>query len=263
MCRLFGLVCNRVVDLAFTLPHFSKLSDGNPDTWGIAWYADDVPVMRTGAGKMADSPDLSSLKINARGRIIISHVRLARSEPYDERGAHPFIDQALGRHWVFAHNGDIDRAWIKCRLDRAPNLGPDSRFYFRYLIEKIEKSPGKSVEESLVECLPELKKHSKISLNFLMSDGFKLYAFCGFNSNRRRYTLQLARRPRIESRQLASQSAGYRQMLDAKLRMGEKAILVCSQDITKREGELWDPIDNGTLLTVERDSLRLYEQRVW
>ena len=116
---------------------------------------------------------------------------MAISELYDERGAHPFSDQALGRHSAFAHNGDIDRTWIECRLDMAPDLGPDSRFNFRHLLETIEKIPDRSVEESLVECLPGLKKHSKISLNSPMSDGFKLYAFCGFNTNRQRHSLQL------------------------------------------------------------------------
>ena len=266
MCRLLGIVCNIAVDFEFTLPHFARLSDSNPDAWGIAWYTNEAAVVKTGKGKLATSPELRELMVRVRSQILISHVRYATSEPLDERGAHPFKDHALGRDWIFAHNGSIDRAWLAPRLKKAPSLGPDSRFYFRYLIEEIEENAGKPAEETLAKCLPELKNHTTSALNFVMSNGAKLYAFCGFKdspANERRYTLQLTRRPRIEPRQLPKSSSGYRQMLYAKLAKGERAILVCSEDVTKLEGEVWEPLQNGKLVAIKRDNLRVQEFTVW
>ena len=109
MCRLFGLYANRLVDVGFSFyrspeKSFMELSYDNPSGWGIAWLDKEGWHIYKGPQPLYLSDKARGLvEKRVRGRIIVSHIRLASVGNESLENTHPW----LYRGWVFAHNGTI------------------------------------------------------------------------------------------------------------------------------------------------------------
>ena len=83
MCRLFGLYANRLVDVGFSFDRSPRkslegLSKGNPSGWGVAWLDNEGWHIYKEPIALCKSHKAEKLIRNVvRGKIIISHVRLA------------------------------------------------------------------------------------------------------------------------------------------------------------------------------------------
>jgi glutamine amidotransferase len=86
-------------------------------------------------------------------------------------------------------------------------------------------------------------------LNFLASDGDKLYALRYAKRNLDYYTLYYLERPG-EGLHLERLSRETTQLIRAKLARGKRAILVASEPLTE---EKWLKIPNEHMLIVDRD----------
>ena len=252
MCRLFGLYANVPVSVTFSFyearTSMYELSRRNPHGWGIAWFDGHRWHLEKEPLALYESKKAHEVARSVRGLIIISHVRRAtRGEPRYEN-THPWIY----RGFVFAHNGHVDREKL-LRLVKVEYRDfegeTDSEVLFHFIVQEALEA-GDFVEgvKRAVEKINREGVHYS-SLNFLASDGVKLYALRYARRNLDYYTLYYLERPG-EGLHLERLSRETTQLIRAKLARGERAILVASEPLTEEE---WLEIPNEHMLVIDRD----------
>ncbi|MCS7232066.1 MAG: class II glutamine amidotransferase [Elusimicrobiota bacterium] len=248
MCRLFGLIANKKVDVKFSMleakEKFKNKAKDNPNGWGIGWYDENSEAK---VEKYAESAFYSirfdELVKEVKSKIIITHVRMASCGSSTlKKNAHPFIY----KNWIFAHNGTVNLERIKTLLKEPYNLNftsepIDSEVYFRYLIQSIEEQ--KNIVEGIKKAVSEVTKDD-YGANFIMSDGENLYGFCcGYS------LYYLERDPKYP---LSAASKETLALIEAKKLAGEKAVIIASEEITPKE-ENWVRLKNKDLLVVDKN----------
>lgn len=256
MCRLFGVIANKEVDIDFSFNFakkpFKELSLSNPDGWGVGYYINGKEeVFKQGLNDVGnlDNYNFSIVK-NIRSKIIISHVRNATHGNKSRINAHPFSF----KNWIFAHNGSINnKEFLLEHLEekyRSEIKGEtDSEVYFLLLIQEIEKFKNTiNGIKSALEIIYKGKDYT--GLNFILSDGNTLYAYRDAFSNKSYYSLYFLKRDHTKSEPFEYLSEKTKQMLISKSLLGEKTVLVCSEKLTE---EKWEEIPLKTLLIVSLD----------
>lgn len=244
MCRLFGLVANKEVEIRFSMfeaiNSFEKQSENNSDGWGIGWYEDGIPKVVKYGECARDSERFKGTVEEVWAKIVIAHVRRASSGSKSDENSHPFI---YG-NWIFAHNGtvteDIIKSMLKSPYDENFTSEPiDSEVYFRFIMQSIEEEGD--ILEGIKKAVNVVEKEANDGgANFLLSNGKDLYGFrCG---NTLHY---LVRDPNEVFRAVSEET---RQLIEAKALAKEKAVIIASERIT--ESEPWKPLENSELIVV-------------
>ena len=111
MCELLAMSANVPTDICFS---FSGLMQrgGNTgphkDGWGITFYEgkgcrsfkDPLPSAESAIANLVKEYPIKS-------ESVICHIRQANSGEISLENTHPFIRQIWGRHWTYAHNGQL------------------------------------------------------------------------------------------------------------------------------------------------------------
>ncbi|RLE96758.1 MAG: class II glutamine amidotransferase [Thermoprotei archaeon] len=256
MCRLLGLYANKPVDIYFSfyetpVKSFEKQSQDNPDGWGVAWLTSQGWNIFKEPLALYESPRARRIiKKIVRGKIIVSHVRLPSYGGPKLENTHPW----LYKGWVFAHNGTINKHRLLKLLeeDYKKDLegNTDSERFFHLIVQEADKT-GDPVEgiKSAVNKIIE-NNIFFTSLNFIASDGEKLYALRYARINQNYYTLYYLKRPHkeLELRKLSNET---RQLISMKLASGEKAVIIASE--TMSDEPHWKQIPNKHLLTINKN----------
>jgi glutamine amidotransferase len=177
MCELFGLSCNEKDRAVISLPLFSRYSEKNWHGWGVAYYKGNKAKIEKQAKRAAISEKFWRTTENAISNIVIAHLRLASNGKACDRNCHPFRYQYLERDWIFAHNGTLN-------IDYESRVGSDidSTRAFTFIIDKIAEYRKSGVIKGLypavVHATKKLLESYDGTLNYLLSDGQILYAFC-------------------------------------------------------------------------------------
>ena len=84
MCRLFGLIANKPVNIYFSLfqarKSFEKLSEANPNGWGLGWYDEKgTTEIYKEPIPLHSSKKAEKIAKNIYSKIIIAHVRYAKN----------------------------------------------------------------------------------------------------------------------------------------------------------------------------------------
>lgn len=255
MCRLFGLYANKPVNVRFSfysspVSSFSELSKRNPDGWGIAW-------LNARRWKVFKEPlDLYSSEKAYRliqrvyGRIMVSHIRYATHGELRRENTHPW----LYKDWVFAHNGVIyDANRVEEMLgDEYRDLEgeTDSEIFFHLLVQEItfKGDPVEGVRSAIGKLVGSGVYFA--SLNFIASDGVKLYALRYAEELPDYYTLYYIKRP-TPGLELSHLSQATRQLITTKLSSGEKAVIVASEPMSDEYH--WRLIPNKNLLIIDEN----------
>ncbi|WP_048191449.1 class II glutamine amidotransferase [Pyrolobus fumarii] len=257
MCRLFGLYANKPVDVTFSFFESPKnslvgLSYSNPHGWGVAWLDNSGwQVIKEPVALYESRRARKVIKKRVYGRIIVSHVRLASSGGSGVENTHPWVY----RGWAFAHNGTIyDRsALLKLLTDEHRDSlegSTDSEAFFHLIVQEAEElgDPVDGIKSAIRKMNRSGIRYT--SLNFIASDGERLYALRYAATSLGYYTLYYLERPRdgLELRRLSEVT---RQLIAAKLARGERALLVASEPMSDEPN--WKPIPNKHLLIVYSD----------
>ncbi len=254
MCRLLGIIANRPVDAQFSLERFQEYSEANPDGWGIGWYEKGrAQVYKEGGIRADESEQFREMRKKVMSKIILAHVRKGTGAPPVKENSHPFLD----RNWIFAHNGQVDGDHLRSLLreERRKKIEgeTDSEVYFHWLLQNIEECG--EVEGGIRKAVGEVVGRYHTGLNFLLSDGRRLYAFRYADApNAGYYSLYRLRRPA----DLSSRSEETGALIGIKQARGEEAVLVCSEGLTDEE---WREVGLGNLLIVHPD-LKTEEKRI-
>lgn len=156
-----------------------KSGEPNPDGWGIGWYeagGGNRPLVVKEPVPADESALLGETAHKVAARIALAHIRRSSRTPRTLTNTHPFT---AGR-WLFCHNGYCSRERLVEHLlpgyrDRLQGKN-DSEVYFALLLQHIEATPD--VVGALRGAVQEVVAAGDYTgLNFLLSDGTRIYAF--------------------------------------------------------------------------------------
>lgn len=181
MCELLGLAFNHPVLPTFSFRGFRHLGEENPDGWGLAAFPDQSalilkePISSEQSGLARFVADYQHLN----SRIFIGHVRYATSGANSFANTHPFRLSVRGKHWVLAHNGELEsrESWFAPRPPAYEPIGEtDSEAAFCTLIGwMVDQGIAPNDFAAFEDWLQELNRFG--SMNMLFSDGHRLYAY--------------------------------------------------------------------------------------
>ncbi len=186
MCELLGMSANVPTDICFSFTGLMQRggkTGPHRDGWGIAFYEgrgcrtfhDPHPSAESEIALLVQRYAIKSL-------IVISHIRRANRGRICLENTHPFSRELWGRHWVFAHNGQL-RGVKRLPLGYYRPIGTtDSEHAFCWLLGRIRdrfpRPPRRPT--GLWRCIHELTLElSRLGVfNYLLSDACHLYAHC-------------------------------------------------------------------------------------
>lgn len=258
MCRLVGVVASESTDFRFTLHDaprsLAALSPEHPHGWGLAVHARDRGwELHKEPACARDDARFRSVAAEARGEVLIGHVRKRTVGPIGPVNTHPFRRGA----WVFAHNGTIeDTAWLATRASAARRAEiegeTDSELFFAALLTAIDEAGGAEGAGAAAEGAVDRAIGAFLALsyarpsfgasNFLLCDGRALFAH---RSGRTLFVLTRGRGDRvIDSRRSRETQA----VVETRWSDRREAVLVASESMTD---EPWSELAERTLLRID------------
>lgn len=183
MCQLLGLNCATPTDATFSFTGFCQrggATDQHADGWGIAFFEGKGLRLFVDHHSAAASPMADFLRhYPLKSTNIIAHVRKATVGQVSLENAHPFARELWGRHWVFAHNGDLKDFRPRLHAHFQPVGSTDSEHAFCWIMQELSKSHAgvPTIDEltlTLRELAARIAPHG--TFNFLLSNGLALWA---------------------------------------------------------------------------------------
>lgn len=186
MCQLLGMSCAKPTDVTFSFTGFAARgghTDHHADGFGVAFFEDKACRLFIDNQPSSQSPVAELIKrYPIKSRNVIAHIRKATQGNIQLENCHPFQRELWGRHWIFAHNGDL--------LDYRPSLDgqyrpvgqTDSEVAFCHIMQGLRACFGHHEPDATelfaaVEMLTrEITLHGVF--NFLLSNGHMLFAHC-------------------------------------------------------------------------------------
>ena len=185
MCQLLGMNCARPTDITFSFRGFSQragITSDHSDGFGIAFFEDKACRLFVDNQSAVESP-IADLVRNypIKSRNVIAHIRKATQGKITLENSHPFLRELWGRHWIFAHNGDLHGFQPNLTGRFAPIGNTDSERAFCYLLDQFVENFGynePSLEDIfalLTQLAPQLAEHG--TFNFCLSNGQALFSY--------------------------------------------------------------------------------------
>jgi glutamine amidotransferase len=232
MCRLFALIAEhpKSSELPDLMVPFRALSRYHPDGWGIGWYFNGGVQVEKSSLPAHKDPRFVTTCMSADSNIILVHIRKTSGTKATPDNTHPFT---YGQY-IFEHNGTIigDLKGLLPPEYRNRLLGQtDSEQLFQLILHRIDEEGG-VIEglRSAISLVMAMKEAGTTSLNFILSDGEKVFAYRKAFSHPDRYSLL------------------YRQREETDKYPG-RSVIISSQRIS-RGG--WKTVENGRLLVVDK-----------
>lgn len=188
MCQLLGMNSSAAASIRFSFTGFAQrggCTAHHIDRWGIAFYEP------SGARSFLDDRPASESQLAAFVRDypicshnLISHIRKATQGGVGLANTHPFSREWLGRHWFFAHNGDLQNFHPPLDGSDLPVGSTDSEKAFCYLMQRLrtafagwQRPPTRdAMAPVLAACNAEIARHG--NFNCLLTNGEALFAHC-------------------------------------------------------------------------------------
>lgn len=178
MCRVFGCVSAEPISVRHDLLEAEnpliRQSEEHDSGWGMSVYkrADGGEPRCLRFPEAAFENDEFAEATNLRGRIFNVHVRRATMGGLTPQNTHPFC---LGSY-SFCHNGTILRyPKLLSNGVAQPKGETDSEAFFNHLMNDFDDGHPRRCLRNAVRALIKVSPFSGI--NFLFSDGYKLYAY--------------------------------------------------------------------------------------
>ncbi len=258
MCELLGLNCSELTDVTFSFTGFSARGGGtahHADGWGIGFFEDRACQIFIDHRPSCESPVAELIKrYPIKSKNTIAHIRKATQGITALENCHPFRRELWGRHWLFAHNGDLQN-YSQNALSTGNFYQPvgstDSEYAFCALMEGIRNAfpTQQPTQEALFEKVTELTQ--KITdygiFNFLLSNGQFLISYC---STRLHY---VARRWPFSTAHLidADMSMDFAQHTTPE----DRIAVIATQPLT--DNEIWQAFAPGDLCLFQGGELKL------
>ena len=186
MCQLLGMNANVPTDICFSFEGFRARggrTDQHRDGWGIAFFEgrglrtflDPSPAVHSPIAELVRNYPIKSCNV-------IAHIRRATQGVVALENCHPFQRELWGRHWVFAHNGNLEGFRLEGSGGFQPVGTTDSEAAFCRILRKIVGAFGDqhpslaSLHDVISQEAEDLSRFGPF--NFLLSNGQWLFARC-------------------------------------------------------------------------------------
>lgn len=186
MCQLLGMNCNVPTDICFSFTGFQArggATDVHGDGWGIAFFEGRGARLFLDPQPSCASPIAELVRgYPIHSRNVIAHIRKATRGVVALENTHPFMREAWGRYWIFAHNGTLPDFSPELDGSFTPVGQTDSELAFCWLLQKLRCCFGSQAPDTatLFAALHELTRElaARGSFNYLLSNGDCLFAHC-------------------------------------------------------------------------------------
>ena len=186
MCELLGMSANVPTDICFSftgLVQRGGRTGPHKDGWGISFYENHGCQLFHDPTSSASS-EIASLiqKYPIKSHTVISHIRLANRGKVCLENTHPFCRELWGRHWTFAHNGQLKGIKQRPLANFQPVGTTDSEHAFCWILDQVKHrypqrpDHGRGLQMLVQELCLDLDGLG--TFNILMSDSIHLYAYC-------------------------------------------------------------------------------------
>jgi glutamine amidotransferase len=186
MCQLLGMNCNTPTDIVFSFTGFSTRGGGtdeHKDGWGIAFFENKGVRHFVDHHAAIDSPIAELIKrVPIKSKNVIAHIRKATQGQISLENCHPFVREAWGYNWVFAHNGDLKNFTPILNSQFTPIGTTDSEQAFCYIMQNLRlhfPDQAPSLEELrifLSKICDEISSYG--TFNMMLSNGEALFVHC-------------------------------------------------------------------------------------
>ncbi len=181
MCQLLGMNANTPTDVMFSFTGLAQRADEHKDGFGIAFFEGKGLRLFIDPESARRSPVAEMVKrYPIRSEQVIAHIRKATLGRVALQNCHPFTRELWGRHWVFAHNGDLKGYAPRLHGQFRPVGDTDSERAFCWLMQELAKAHAgvptvAELTRTLRELLPQPARHG--TFNLLLSNGEALWAY--------------------------------------------------------------------------------------
>jgi predicted glutamine amidotransferase len=193
MCQLLGMNCNTPTDIVFSFEGFTQrggFTDKHSDGWGIAFFEDRAARLIIDPQPSCSSPMANLIKTYPiKSLNVIAHIRLATQGVVSLENCHPFVRELWGRHWVFAHNGNLKDFHPPLDGIYNPIGDTDSERAFCYVLQQLRAALSDftaaqppSVDDifnALAPIVKSIATHG--TFNFCLSNGQAMWTYCSTN----------------------------------------------------------------------------------
>lgn len=186
MCQLLGMNCATPTDITFSFTGFAARggeTDHHADGFGIAFYENRGSRCFLDNAPCCQSPVADLIKrYPIKSRNVIAHIRKATQGALELENCHPFIRELWGRHWLFAHNGDLKSFEPDLHGNYLPIGQTDSERAFCLMLEGLRTRFGQNEpnDQELFAAVADMTAdltHFGV-FNFLLSNGRCMLAHC-------------------------------------------------------------------------------------
>ncbi len=180
MCQLLGMNANTPTDVMFSFTGLATRAEEHKDGFGVAFFESRAARLFVDAQSARQSPVAQMVQhYPIKSQHVIAHIRKATQGRVALENTHPFVRELWGRHWVFAHNGDLKHFHPRLHGAFRPVGDTDSERALCWLLQELAKAHADvpAVHElgaTLSELLPAVHAHG--SFNMLLSNGQALWA---------------------------------------------------------------------------------------
>jgi len=178
--------CATPTDVTFSFTGFALrggLTDHHSDGFGVAFFEDKACRLFIDNQSAGTSPVAELIKrYPIKSKNVISHIRKATQGTVRLENCHPFMRELWGRHWIFAHNGDLKEFNPFLSGVYQPVGDTDSELAFCTLMQGLRKRfPGSQPPlNELCHALADITRDITLHgvFNFLLCNGQALFAHC-------------------------------------------------------------------------------------
>ncbi len=180
MCHLFAISSSAPRTFG---PFFEPLAPysetESPDGWGVAAAAAGRTTLirepRAFAVALREGNGAVARAARTRGDVLLFHIREASVGAHTLENTHPFRRRALGRTFLFAHNGTVPRVKERALRRLVPAGDTDSEHAFLAILESMPAVTGPAFARWLKAAADDIRATGKF--NFVMTDGKTLWAY--------------------------------------------------------------------------------------
>ena len=185
MCQLLGMNCATPTDITFSFRGFSQragITSDHCDGFGIAFFEDKACRLFVDNQSAVESPIAELVRsYPIKSRNVIAHIRKATQGKITLENSHPFVRELWGRHWVFAHNGDLHGFKPELTGQFTPVGNTDSEYAFCYVLDQLVQHFGYKqpsileIAQVLEKIVPDVAEYG--TFNFCLSNGQALFSY--------------------------------------------------------------------------------------
>jgi glutamine amidotransferase len=255
MCQLLGMNCATPTDITFSFTGFAARgghTDHHADGFGVAFFESKACRVFIDNQPSCKSPVAELIKnYPIKSKNVIAHIRKATQGTTALENCHPFMRELWGRHWIFAHNGDL--------LDYQPALNgqyqavgtTDSETAFCHIMQGLRQRfgniepPTPELFQAIEELTHEITVHGVF--NYLLSNGRSQFAHCSTNLHYIVREWPFNKAHLIDADMTVDFSQTNRQ--------GDCVSVIATKPLT--DNEVWTRFEAGQLIMFEQGCLSL------